>query len=241
MLKISFYGCSDTGLKRTNNEDAFLAEADFGICVLADGMGGAAAGEIASQIFIQTAMDVFTSVVTHSDRDALDLIQESYERANQRILQHVEEYPQHKGMGCTGEMLVFNDGHYAMGHVGDSRIYLYRNGNLQQLTRDHSLVQDLIDQGAITPAQARTHLLRHVIMRAVGTKDSVSVQLETGDVVAGDVFLVCSDGLTDMIDDAAIDGILALPLNLADKVGRLIEAAKLEGGKDNITVVLGEL
>jgi PPM family protein phosphatase len=241
MLKISLCGKSDAGLKRKNNEDAFSVRADLGIGILADGMGGAAAGELASRMFVQTAMDVLTPPATQLNRDVLDLIPKSYELANQKILQHIEEYPDHKGMGCTAEVLVLFTNRYAVGHVGDSRVYLFRNGMLQQLTRDHSFVQDLMDRGAIAPEEARNHPMRHMIMRAVGTKETLTVDLVTGDVAAGDLFLICSDGLTDMVEDVSIRDILALPLEIEEKADRLIAAAKSEGGKDNITVVLGEL
>ncbi len=241
MLKISLCGKSDTGLVRKNNEDAFFVGVDLGIGILADGMGGAAAGELASHIFVQTAIDVFTPPATQLNRDALDLIQKSYELANRKILQHIQGNPHHEGMGCTAEVLVLYGNRYAVGHVGDSRTYLFRNGMLQQLTRDHSFVQDLMDRGVIAPAEARNHPMRHMIMRAVGTKELLTVDFVTDKVAAGDLFLICSDGLTDMVEDVFIRDILALPLKIEEKAERLIAAAKSEGGKDNITVVLGEL
>jgi len=243
MLKIACCGKSDVGMKRTNNEDAFLVEVDLGLTGLADGMGGAAAGEIASHFFTDAAIEVFSdlTVNTGNKSDALDPIGRSFDLANRRILSHVEENPAHRGMGCTAELLALNKRSYYLGHVGDSRTYLFRAKELRQLTRDHSFVQDLVDKGVITPEEARTHRMRHVIMRAVGTGESLAVDLMKGEVEPGDLFLLCSDGLTDMVEDDVIRQILSMPMELSRRAGELIEAAKSAGGFDNITVVLSEV
>jgi serine/threonine protein phosphatase PrpC len=241
MLKALLYGKSDVGLKRTNNEDAFLLKAELGLCVLADGMGGAAAGELASQFFAETALEVFSKADHRSEDNNVQLIQGSYDLANQRILQHVKENPEHKGMGCTAELLVLHGERFALGHVGDSRTYLLRHGVLKQLTRDHSLVQEQLDQALITQDEARKHPLRNVILRAVGTQESLAVDLIRGAIVPQDIFLQCSDGLSDMIDDGTIQSVLILPVGLPEKSERLIDLAKQAGGLDNITVVLSEI
>jgi serine/threonine protein phosphatase PrpC len=241
MDNIIAFGKSDPGLKRPNNEDAFLIRPELGVSVLADGMGGAAAGELASQIFIETAQELFSGPPAPTDEACFQLLQRAYELANERILDHVRAHPDHRGMGCTAELLIFCNNKFALGHVGDSRTYLHRKGQLKQLTRDHSLVQDQVDQGLITPLEARTHRLRHVILRAVGTTDALAVDFIRGSIFPGDLFLLSSDGLTDMVDDSAIFEVLALPIGLAGKVEWLIESAKSAGGYDNITVILSEI
>jgi PPM family protein phosphatase len=241
VLKIACFGKSDVGLRRTNNEDAFWVAPELGLAGLADGMGGAAAGELASHLFTHAVTEVSSSMGEGNGFDSLEPVEKSFELANQRILNHVKEHPGHTGMGCTGELLALSNHSYYLGHVGDSRTYLFRQGELKQLTRDHSFVQDLVDKGVITPDEARTHRLRHVIMRAVGTRETLEVELGKGEVAAGDLFLLCSDGLTDMVEDELIQQVLSMPIELAVKAGRLIEAANAAGGRDNVTVVLIEV
>lgn len=241
MVPVILFGKTDPGLRRSNNEDAFLLAPEVGLHLLADGMGGAAAGELASQIFAETAHELLSHTPLATEEERLQLIQQAFEQANGRILDHVATQPEHHGMGCTAELLILWNSKFVLGHVGDSRTYLYRRGQLKQLTRDHSLVQDQVDQGIITPEEARTHRLRHVILRAVGTTETLAVDFLRGNTFAGDLFLLCSDGLTDMVDDILIERILALPDALPQKVEKLIEAAKAAGGHDNITVILSEV
>ena len=137
--------------------------------------------------------------------------------------------------------MTFFDQKYVLGHVGDSRTYLFREGQLRRLTRDHSFVQDQMDQNLITPAEAKGHSLRHVILRAVGVDERLAVDLIRGRGLSGDLFLLCSDGLTDMVDDTAIHDVLSLSLDLPQKGERLIELAKSYGGFDNITLILCEI
>ena len=241
MPKLITYGKSDVGLKRTNNEDAFVVRQEMNLFVVADGMGGAAAGEVASQLFVETALEVFSTNKEKSEQEILELVQESFRLANERILKHTIEIPHHQGMGCTAELIAFSDQNYVLGHVGDSRAYLFRKGQLRQMTRDHSLIQDQIDQNLITPDEAKRHSLRNVILRAVGAKETLAVDLIRGKGLPGDLFLLCSDGLTDMVDDPLIQEILSLPTDPVQKVEKLIDLAKSTGGFDNITVVLCEI
>ncbi|HOS97261.1 MAG TPA: Stp1/IreP family PP2C-type Ser/Thr phosphatase [Deltaproteobacteria bacterium] len=238
-MKVEYFGASDVGLKRTNNEDAFAARPDLGFCTVADGMGGAAAGEIASGIFVATSVEVF------ADQDDAAGLEERVKRAftlaNTRMLQHVAANPDHAGMGCTAEILAARGGEVVIGHVGDSRTYRLRGGELKQLTVDHSLVQDQVNRGIISAQEARTHAMRHVILRAVGSKDHVELDILRGRCQPGDIFLLCSDGLSDMIDDGMIIRCMAQGLTLQDMTGRLIDAAKAAGGKDNVTVVLARI
>lgn len=241
MPNIAFFGKSDVGLKRSNNEDAFASRLEKGLFVLADGMGGEAAGEVASRIFIDSTLEVFSKGENRSEEETLERVQDAFRLANERMMNHVRRNPQHHGMGCTAELVAFYNQDFILGHVGDSRTYLCRQGKLRQLTHDHSLIQNQIDQGLIAPAEARRHSRRNVILRAVGTDETLALDLIRGKILPGDLFLLCSDGLTDLVDDALIQGVLTLPSSLPQKVERLIEMAKSEGGFDNITVILCEM
>jgi serine/threonine protein phosphatase PrpC len=237
MLRIISFGKSDIGLKRSNNEDAFVLEPDLRFFALADGMGGAASGEVASQIFIETVLKVFSKVDKRSEQETLEFVQNAFRLANESILNRAGE-PHHHGMGCTAELLAFYGQNYVLGHVGDSRTYHFRQGQLRQMTKDHSLIQDQLDQGLITQDEARRHAHRNVILRAVGVDQVLAVDLVKGKCLPDDIFLLCSDGLTDMTDDISIQNVLSLPLHLAQKGEKLIELAKSAGGYDNITIIL---
>lgn len=241
MHKIEYIGKTDVGLVRPNNEDTFLINHPSDYCLVADGMGGAAAGETASRIFAQTAQDVFEKSKPQTEQDVLVCVQSVFTRANDSILSHVAKHPEHQGMGCTAELLAFTGSGFVIGHMGDSRTYRFRNGALKQLTKDHSLVQDQIDQGLITEDQARNHSMRNVILRAVGVRPSPALDTLRGPVYEGDLFMLCSDGLTDLVEDVEINKILRLEGDVALKCEHLVELAKKAGGKDNITVVLASI
>jgi protein phosphatase len=238
IMNIDCYGATDVGLKRTNNEDAFAVKPDLGVCLVADGMGGAAAGEVASRIFADTTLEVFSGDANRSEHEILALVQQAFMMANERILNHVNENPDHKGMGCTAEVTAFFSNEIIIGHVGDSRTYRFRDSHLKQLSADHSVVQEQIDEGIITPEEAWTHPMRNIILRAVGVKKTVEPDLLRGKALEGDIFLLCSDGLTDMVNDQAIADVLGSVGSLSEKTENLIALAKSAGGRDNITVVL---
>jgi protein phosphatase len=240
MVNIEFSGKTDVGIVRSNNEDTFVVNSKAVYCLVADGMGGAAAGETASRIFAQTAGDVFAAHCSTDEASAMSSVQETFQRANDLILSHVTHHPEHTGMGCTAELMAFSSDGFVIGHMGDSRTYLFRDGRLRQLTRDHSFVQEQIDQGVISPEQARRHKMRNVILRAVGVRPSLELDTICGTVLVDDLFLLCSDGLTDMVEDRDIAMILNQNGDLSDKALQLIELAKKTGGKDNITVVLAQ-
>ena len=235
------YGKSDVGLKRSNNEDAVMISPEMNLFIVADGMGGAAAGEVASQLFVETALGIFSKNKNRSEQETLELVQRAFQWANERILKHTIENPHHQGLGCTAELMAFSNQNYVLGHVGDSRTYLFRLGQLKQMTRDHSLIQGQIDQGLITPAEAKNHSLRNIILRAVGTSETLAVDLIRGKSFPGDLFLLCSDGLTNMVNDVSIRQTLSLSIALVQKVEKLIDLAKSAGGYDNITVILCEM
>ena len=241
MTTIDFHGLTDVGLVRANNEDTYLIKEKACCCLVADGMGGAAAGETASLIFSQTVDEIFADHNAAHEQEAVDLVQRAFRLANDRILEHVVRNPQFEGMGCTAELLAFTPTGFVIGHMGDSRTYRMRNGTLKQLTKDHSLVQDQLDQGLITEEQARSHSMRNVILRAVGVRPSPALDTLRGPIFPGDIFLLCSDGLTDLVDDAHIAQALTSGKPLQRMLEHLVDQANKAGGKDNITAVLAEI
>jgi protein phosphatase len=173
--------------------------------------------------------------------EAEELVLRSFLLANRRILELAARAPEHRGMGCTGEMVVFAGDRYVVGHVGDSRVYLFRGGRLRQVTKDHSFVQEQVDRGLLTSVQARFHPWRHMLLRAIGIHDSLEVDLLSGKAHPEDLFLLCSDGLTDMVGDPLIEERLGSGLSLGEKAERLVRDACDAGGYDNVTVVLGRV
>ena len=232
---------TDPGLVRSHNEDTCLVNNEDGYFLVADGMGGAAAGEVASDLFKQTTVELFSSNHQRSLDATQDLVMECFQSANSKILSHVKEVPSHAGMGCTAELLAFHNDGFVLGHVGDSRTYSLSKGMLKQLTRDHTFVQEQLDQGLISREQAKTHSMRNLILRVVGSDDGLEVDIIPGTVLFGDIFLLCTDGLSSMVEDVQIKKILALEEPLAVKATMLIDKANNAGGKDNITVVLIEI
>ena len=229
---------TDTGKKRRRNEDAFvLAPPLFAV---ADGMGGAQAGEIASKLAAAALEDTDPGRLTGPERVA-SLIQE----ANRRVHERSSVDPATSGMGTTMTVALVEDDGVVIGHVGDSRAYLVRGHEIEQITEDHSLVNELLKSGKLSAEEAETHPQRSVITRAVGTDPDVDVDSFTVHTQDGDVFLICSDGLTDMVDDRAIlDAVEHHRDNLDRLTKQLVSAANRGGGEDNITVVafsIGEL
>jgi serine/threonine protein phosphatase PrpC len=233
-----FAGKTDIGLKRENNEDAFSLNPELDFCLVADGMGGAAAGEVASKIFAEAAFEIFSNNTSRSEKEILYRVHQTYSHANQKILEHVTHHPDHQGMGCTAELLAFFDEGFILGHIGDSRTYRLSNGQLEQLSQDHTLVQQQLQEGLISADQIKHHPMRNLILRAVGIKEELTIDLLKGKSCPEDLFLLCSDGLTDMIPDDQIQDILCADIHVHRKAEELIETAKAAGGHDNITVVL---
>ena len=241
MTTIETAGVTDVGLRRSTNEDAFVIMPEQLVVAVADGMGGAAAGEVASSIFVSAVSEHFAASNAASEDVAYRLVQQVFSVANNRMIEHVTRNPHDSGMGCTAELLTFAGGRYIIGHVGDSRIYLYRNGELRQLTKDHSLVQMQLDEGMITAEAARVHPRKNIVLRAVGMEKDIPLDILRGNLLPGDLFLLCSDGLSDMIEDAEMAAILFATFTLAQKAEQLVESAKKAGGKDNITVILSHV
>ncbi|MFO7713064.1 Stp1/IreP family PP2C-type Ser/Thr phosphatase [Desulfosarcina sp.] len=238
---VIYHGATDVGNVRTNNEDIFFISEAGQYCLVADGMGGAAAGEVASQIFADTAKAVFAGHDGLSEENTIARVQTTFKLANEKILKHVGRNPHDQGMGCTAELLAFSKNSFIIGHVGDSRTYRLKNNTLKQLTKDHSLVQEQLDQGLISPEEARHHAMRNVILRAVGVNASVALDILKGKKNPGDLFLLCSDGLTDMIEEIAVLAALRAEGSLREKTAALIRLAKQAGGKDNVTVLLSTI
>jgi PPM family protein phosphatase len=238
MIKFVSSSVSEVGLKRTNNEDAYLDLPGLGLFAVSDGMGGAAAGEIASRIFIDTVSEFFSNDIQRSEKEIYELVQNIFSHSNKRIIDFAFNNPDCAGMGCTADVLVFSGERFVVGHVGDSRIYIFRNGDLLQLTKDHSFVQQQVDNGIITPQEARKHVRKNVLLRALGTNQTLSFDMMRGRSFRQDLFLLCSDGLTDMVEDAKIKDVLASNKNLSDKATKLMQLANAGGGRDNITVVI---
>src|SRR5579884_2351348 len=225
---------TDAGRQRRQNEDAKLARPP--VFVVADGMGGAQAGEVASQIAIEAFEDGLPDSGTPEERLAERVI-----AANQRIHELAATEPDRAGMGTTLTAAYVDDGQLAIAHVGDSRAYRFRDGRLDRLTQDHSLVEELVRQQKLTPEQAAEHPQRSIITRALGPEPKVEVDTWTYPARTGDVVLLCSDGLTSMISEERVRDILAAQPNLDGAADALIHEANEAGGRDNITVVLFRL
>jgi len=244
-VKLTWRAAGDThvGRVRKGNEDAFLVDADRGVFLVADGMGGHAAGEIASALATEAVGGTLVAGVDQGlQADALAAAMvESFRAADRAISRHVLSAPDTKGMGTTvTAIVVCTDGTYRLGHIGDSRAYLMRGGKLAQITTDHTWVQREVDAGRITPSAARRHPFSHIVTRALGADGPADPDLLSGELQPGDLLLLCSDGLTGMVPDRALGKLLPLEVRLEDRVAQLIAAANQRGGRDNITAVLVE-
>jgi PPM family protein phosphatase len=225
---------------RSGNEDNFAVSAsgDRGLFIVADGMGGHAAGEVASEMAVQTVERELTGVRDLEDRASADKVKDALRKANRNIHDRTITEVDKQGMGTTASVLLVSDKKYLIGQVGDSRVYLLRDGALQQLTKDHSYVQEQVDAGFLTPEQARYHPYSNVITRCVGASPDVEPDVYQGEVRVGDLFLVASDGLTGMVDDRRLQMLLMSRAEPERKVHSLIAEANGRGGLDNITAIV---
>jgi len=236
---------TDPGLARENNEDSVTFDEETRLCVLADGMGGYNAGEIASGMataFIKSELGRWLSQAgRHANaKEVRRAMEICVDNANRSIFNAANSNPQYSGMGTTLVLGVFQDSRLMLGHIGDSRCYRLREGELAQITKDHSLLQEQMDAGLITPEQAATSTNKNLVTRALGVEDAVLLEVNEHRVEPGDIYLMCSDGLSDMVDDANIAQLLAVDSPLELKVGQLIDAANANGGRDNISVLLAQ-
>jgi PPM family protein phosphatase len=242
-MTLEFFSATDTGRARNNNEDSVAVDDATALVVLADGMGGYNAGEVASGMatsFIKSELGRWLSEASENatDTDVRRAMDICVDNANRAIFNAANSNPQYAGMGTTLVVGVFRDSRLLMGHVGDSRGYRLRASRLTQITHDHSLLQEQIDSGLITPEQAAFSANKNLVTRAVGVEDTVLLETHLHDVMPGDTYLLCSDGLSDMLDDESIAQLLMGAESLPEAAGALVDAANDAGGKDNISVVL---
>jgi protein phosphatase len=236
---------TDPGLARENNEDSVAVDEATRLGILADGMGGYNAGEVASGMattFIKSELGRWLAQAgRHANaREVRRAMEICVDNANRSIFNAANSNPQYSGMGTTLVVGVFQDGRLMLGHIGDSRCYRLRNGQFDQITKDHSLLQEQMDAGLITPEQAATSTNKNLVTRALGVEDAVLLEVNEHRVDPGDLYLMCSDGLSDMLDDAAIAQILLAEGTLDQKSVQLIDAANANGGRDNISVLLAQ-
>ncbi len=240
---------TDTGMVRSHNEDSIAADAQIGLAVLADGMGGYNAGEVASGIAVAMLTTEMKQALEHGEPHeikgvsgeptAVALIRETSAKANAAIFQTAKSQPQYAGMGTTLVVALFYDNRMTVGHIGDSRLYRLRSETFEQVTRDHSLLQDQIDSGLISKEQARFSQNKNLVTRAVGIDPEVETEIHTYDVSPGDIYLLCSDGLSDMVVDDDIQATLVtLQSNLQLAAKQLVQQANDNGGRDNVSVIL---
>lgn len=239
--QVDSFGMSDIGLVRDHNEDVWAAYPDSGLFLLADGMGGHAAGEIAAQDSVQYFYELVKQwhpTKQTSPDEAVSFFRESFQKVNASIYQKGQTDHSLSGMGTTLCILYFLRMHAIIAHVGDSRIYRLRAGVLEQLTEDHSLVSELISIGAMKPDDAESFPYKHILTRAIGTHTSVEPTVNYLNLQLSDSFLLCSDGLTNYVTDSEIEMILKTEGSLQEHASALINLANEHGGGDNITVVL---
>ena len=243
-MQLEFVALSDMGRLRNNNEDSVLAVPEHGLAVLADGMGGHNAGEIASRMAVTLIAQKLGEWLPDnrgaSMRDLRRAMSVGVDAANRSIFEAANTNADYHGMGTTLVLAVVHQGEMVLGHAGDSRAYLWRGGELKQLTRDHSLLQEQIDSGLLTLAEAAMSGNGNLVTRALGVEDIVLLDVQHRPIEEGDLYLLCSDGLTDMLDDEEIAEELAanavLPTEM--RAQRLIDLANEHGGRDNISVAL---
>ena len=240
---------TNPGMVRSHNEDSVAQEPACGLVVLADGMGGYNAGEVASGIavsVISTEVCQYLQNASPTERDvetgeelAVVLLRDNIQKANASIFHASQSQPQYAGMGTTIVSGLFYDNRVAVGHVGDSRMYRLRGETLETITRDHSLLQEQLDSGMISVADARTSKNKNLVTRAVGIDAEVATEIHVHDVLVGDIYLLCSDGLNDMVEDEDIQSTLyAMQGNLPLAAEQLIQTANDNGGRDNVSVIL---
>ena len=243
MMMYEFCAQTDQGLVRQNNEDALAFDPKTGLCLLADGMGGYKAGEVASSMAVDFLNQALTAWLLQAGnrstgRELRRTLETCVNQVNHSILSAASSNPDQAGMGTTLVAGVFLAGRLVLGHIGDSRCYRLRSGVLQQITKDHSLLQEQVDAGLMTAEEALTSPHRNLITRALGVEIAVCVEINEHRVEPGDLHLMCSDGLTDMVLDPVIEAILKAPGTLPHKATALIRVANDSGGRDNISVLL---
>ena len=240
---LELHSATDTGRARTNNEDSAAVDEQSKLVVLADGMGGYNAGEVASGMattFIKSELGRWLSEASENatDADVRRAMDICVDNANREVFEAAMSHPEYAGMGTTLVVALYRGDRLWLGHIGDSRGYRFRNGHLEQLTRDHSLLQEQIDAGLITAEQAAYSMHKNLVTRAVGVDELVDLEIHDYPVEPGDLLLMCSDGLSDMLTDEQIEQLLQTNDSLPAAGAMLVQAANAAGGRDNIAVVL---
>jgi serine/threonine protein phosphatase PrpC len=250
--KLRCVGLTDTGKVREHNEDTIAFDADIGLLVLADGMGGYNAGEVASGIAVKTIVNLVRESVDRQDLKALDresgmsrpsiILRDAIHRANKIIYQTARTQPNCEGMGTTVVSMLFFDNRASIAHVGDSRLYRLRSDKFEQVTMDHSLLQELVDRGFYSAEEAQRAANKNYVTRALGVEPNVDVEVQEVPVQKGDFYALCSDGLSDMVEDDDMHLTLTtFGANLDTVAKQLIQLANDNGGRDNISVVMANV
>ena len=248
-MRVTSCGMTDVGVKRTNNEDNYLINEELQLFVVCDGMGGHVGGEFASAIAVNTVEEVISAMEFQPSSpsgpaEPADVLREklryAVRLAGKRIYEKALEEPEYKGMGTTCLALLVAAGNAYLAHVGDSRGYLVREGRIEQLTEDHSLVNEKIKAGLLTPEQAKTHKLKNIITRSLGYMEDVEVDLQVRALRRGDRYVLCSDGLSNLMETGEI-GDAVLEYGPQESVRRLIQIACDRGGDDNITTIVARV
>ncbi|HTC15600.1 MAG TPA: Stp1/IreP family PP2C-type Ser/Thr phosphatase [Steroidobacteraceae bacterium] len=250
--KVRFVGLSDTGKVREHNEDTIAVDAEIGLLVLADGMGGYNAGEVASGIAVKTIVNLVREHVEREDLAIADresglsrpniILRDAISRANKIIYQTAHTQAQCEGMGTTVVAALFFDNKVTIAHVGDSRLYRQRGDKFEQVTMDHSLLQELVDRGFYSAEEAQRAANKNYVTRALGVEPNVDVEIQEVPVGKGEVYVLCSDGLSDMVEDEDIHlTINTFSANLDTVAKQLIQLANDNGGRDNVSVVMAHI
>ena len=250
--KLKFAELTNTGMVREHNEDAIGSNVNMGLMVLADGMGGYNAGEVASGIAVQTITDLAAEGATREQRHDVDphtglmrqtiVLRDAVARANKIIFQTAQSQTHCEGMGTTLVAAMFYDNRISIAHVGDSRAYRLRDERFEQLTMDHSLLQELVDRGFYSEEEAQRSTNRNYVTRALGVEPTVEVEVQEYEVLPGDIYLLCSDGLPDMVEDEDIHLTISTFNASLDVVGeQLVQLANEHGGRDNVSVMLAHV
>jgi serine/threonine protein phosphatase PrpC len=250
--KLRCVGLTDTGKVREHNEDTIASDADIGLLVLADGMGGYNAGEVASGIAVKTILNLVREQVEREDLTIMDretglsrpsiILRDAIHRANKIIYQTARTQPQCEGMGTTVVCALFFDNRVSVAHVGDSRMYRLRAGKFEQVTMDHSLLQELVDRGFYSAEEAQRAANKNYVTRALGVEPHVEVEVQEIAAQKGDFYILCSDGLSDMVEDEDIHlTINTFSANLEAVAKQLIQLANDNGGRDNVSVVMAHV
>lgn len=247
-MRITSAGITNVGMKRQNNEDNYLINDGLGVYVVCDGMGGHAGGEYASQIAVTTVEEVLANIRDENpdvdgatdEQITQEKIKYAVRLAGKRIYERAQADPEFRGMGTTAVILLFRRGMAYLAHVGDSRGYLIRGGEITQRTEDHSWVNEQIKAGLITPEAAKHHRFRNIITRSLGFQEEVEIDTQVLRAEPGDLYLLCSDGLSNLVEDAEM-GEMLVENSFQETLHMLVEIACQRGGDDNITAVIARV